>query len=71
MLENSLLKPVKLNWTLLPCAEEEEVVLRPEIVHETTKMMKMKEEEEEEEAIAIRSLGDMVNARNLVFGSER
>ena len=60
-----LLKPVKLNWTSVPCAEEEEVVLRQEIVHETMKMSKMKEEEEE--AIAIRTLGDMVNARNLVW----
>ena len=44
---------MKVNWTLLPCTEEKEVVSKPESVNETTKMRKMKEEEEEEEAIAI------------------
>ena len=38
--------------------------MRPKIVYESTKMRRMKEEEA---AIAIRTLGDMVNARNLVW----
>ena len=44
--------------------KKKKLVLRSEIVHETTKMREMKEEEA---AIAIRTLGDMVNARNLVW----
>ena len=64
---------MKVNWTLLPCTEEKEVVSKPESVNETTKMRKMKEEEEEEEAIAIAimSLGEMVNARTVFFCQAR